>query len=227
MNNTVAGGQRPETFLESAQFAEKATIELNEKLWVLIRAIASQGPTVGKAFAKSVEFVDVTGTDTTDLKPDTSAVDVAEELESLAVACGRVFEASLADDSNDEYVRWRPVSSLLRTLVKYSEICSELIIDQDDDIRALKAQLEGKSKPPEPVEPAITRKVLLNRIKGLEKQAEVCAAFATCFAGSIDDDDRDRKIVAQELSAKVEDLYCSTLEASNGDSLRSLHEVIR
>ncbi len=240
MNNTVAGGQRPETFLESAQFAEKATIELKEKLGVLIKAIASQGPTVGKAFAKSAEFVKCESLSefeklakepgpTGDAQAD-KADDIAEELETLAVTLARLFASSLDDDSNDEYVRWTPVASLLRTLVKHSEVCSSFIMSQACDIRILKTQLgDNAPKPPKPeeVESSITRKVLLNRIKGLEKQAEVCAAFATCFAGSIDDDDRDRKIVAQELSAKVGDLYCSTLEASNGDSLRSLHEVIR
>ncbi len=56
MHTTVAGRKRPETLLESAQVAEKATLELNMKLGVLIKAINSEGPTLGKAAAESVEF---------------------------------------------------------------------------------------------------------------------------------------------------------------------------
>lgn len=269
MNTTVAGGVRPETLLESAQFAEKAALELNTKLRVFIRAVSSE-PTIGKVFAESVEFEKVAkvADATDDTQSENSAVNIAEELESLAVACGRVFKSSLDDDTSDDYLRWRPVSSLLRTLLKHSEVCSSLIVDQGDIIRGLKRQLgkataapnqaqaeefetavnrnalsklakdskrreEGRielakmlSEAEANVEPTITRKVLLNRIKGLKEQAESSAAFSKCLADSIDDCEWEIKSVATELAGKLDRLYSATMDASDGEGDKSLHEVI-
>ena len=66
-------------------------------------------------------------------------INQAMELEHLAQACWCLFESRFEGCEGYE-----SIAALLRILMKHSATCSSLIIDQDDDLRALRRELGDK-----------------------------------------------------------------------------------